>query len=344
MKVAAGRADQFLKSFDPRILTVLLYGPDAGLVRERSTALVVAIAGSESDPFRVAELTAARLRADPARLPDELGALSLTGGRRVIRVRDAGDELAQILESLLEGRLGDSLLVLEGGDLGARSSLRRLCEQAGRVAAIACYRDEGATLDSFIRESLGGHGIAVEPEAVSYLSERLGGDRLVTRSELEKLAIYVGGAGSVRLEDAVAAVGDSAAIAIDDVVYAAADGELADLERALDRAFGAGSEPVGVLRAAQRHFQRLLSVGARVAAGESLEVVLGTLRPRILFKLADRFRAQVGLWSRAALVACLERLSEGELGCKSTGLPAQVICGRTLVEVALRARSLRRRQ
>jgi len=40
MKLAAGRVEGFLRRPDPEIRAVLLYGPDAGLVRERAEALL----------------------------------------------------------------------------------------------------------------------------------------------------------------------------------------------------------------------------------------------------------------------------------------------------------------
>ena len=71
MKIAAGQIDGFLRRPDPQIRAVLLYGPDAGLVRERADTLAKTICPELHDPFRVAELTGAILAAED--LP-ELGA------------------------------------------------------------------------------------------------------------------------------------------------------------------------------------------------------------------------------------------------------------------------------
>src|SRR4029077_5187753 len=100
MKVAPRDQARFLKSADPSVAAVLFYGPDQGLVRERALDLVTRIAGDAGDPFRVAELSAAQLKDDPARLADEAAALSLSGGRRVLRLREAGDNHADALDEL----------------------------------------------------------------------------------------------------------------------------------------------------------------------------------------------------------------------------------------------------
>ncbi|MGC2522189.1 MAG: DNA polymerase III subunit delta, partial [Stellaceae bacterium] len=85
MKIAPSRVAAFLQRPDPEIRAVLLYGPDAGLVRERADAVARTVCTDLSDPFRVAMLNGAVLAADPARLADEAAQLSLVGGRRVVR-------------------------------------------------------------------------------------------------------------------------------------------------------------------------------------------------------------------------------------------------------------------
>ena len=80
----------------------LVDGPDSGLVTERAELLIKAVAGTLDDAFRISEIGAGELRNDPARLGDEAAALSLTGGRRVVRIREGTDRLAEILPPVLE--------------------------------------------------------------------------------------------------------------------------------------------------------------------------------------------------------------------------------------------------
>src|SRR5947209_11687995 len=96
MRLAPARIAAFLQRPDPEIRAVLLYGPDEGLVRERAEAVARSVCSDLKDPFRVADLTGAGLAADPARLADEAAQLSLIGGRRIVRVRGAGDALAKL--------------------------------------------------------------------------------------------------------------------------------------------------------------------------------------------------------------------------------------------------------
>ena len=52
MKVTAGRVDAVLEKPNAETLVLLIYGPDAGLVRERADRAVTALIGTMDDPFR----------------------------------------------------------------------------------------------------------------------------------------------------------------------------------------------------------------------------------------------------------------------------------------------------
>src|SRR5262245_27650081 len=146
MKVTGRNIESFLRDVDAAVAAVLLYGPDAGLVRERADRLTALVAGDATDPFRVSEVTPDRLRDQPSLLSDEAAALTFGGGRRVVRLRNAGDGQSVAVQSFLRAPAGDGLLIVEADELGPRSSLRQLFEAAGNAAALPCYRDETGDL------------------------------------------------------------------------------------------------------------------------------------------------------------------------------------------------------
>jgi DNA polymerase-3 subunit delta len=338
VKLQSNRITEFLRKPPAEFRAALFYGPDTGLVRERADRTAAAICPDLKDPFRIADLGAAALTADPARLADELAALSLIGGRRVIRIRDAGDGLTALLGSTLAGSKGDSFLVIEAGDLPARSSLRKLCEAAKDIAVGACYADGGRDIAEIVRESLRAHNIAVSSEAVSYLVAHLGNDRQVTRSELEKLAVYAGNGGRIELTDAIACIGDSTALSLDDVIFAAADGDATRLEGSLLRCLQEGQSAVGILRAMMRHFQRLHLAASRVASGASADEALRAVRPPVFFKQQERFKAQLGAWPVRRAAAALDALTRAELNSKRAVLPQETVLREALFSIARAAR------
>lgn len=341
MKLPPARVQAFLR--DPGTCrVVLLHGDDAGMIRERAEALVRAIAGSLDDPFRVTELA----REDIRRLPDEAAGLSLMGGRRVVRVRDASDAAADPVALLLKGS-APALVVLEAGALPMRSKLRSLLEAAPDGASIGCYPEEGRALEETIRATLKAAGAGVTPDALSWLSQQLGADRVSTRAELEKLALYVGPGNTVDLDAALTCVGDLAGLSLDDALFAATTGDVATTDRALELAVAEGAAPVQVLRAALLHLQKLHR--ARLAMEEqglTASDATKAVRPPVFYQKVGAFGRSLGLWSTANLTAALAAVAEAERGCKRTGWPDDVLSRNAILTLARRsavaARSMRR--
>jgi DNA polymerase-3 subunit delta len=346
VKIDSRSADAFVRRPDPAMRALLIYGKDEGLVGERSLSASASIGISAGDPFRLVELTSAQLKDDPARLADEFASLSLMGGRRFVRVRPADDDAVTAVENLLDAPAGDALIVLEAGELGPRSPLRVLAETSDRMAAIPCYPDTEETLGPLVERTLKDAGLRAAPDVLAWIVEHVGGDRAQTRSELEKLILYVGrseggaktGSDTIGIDDAMAILGDTAAIGLDDVVQATFDGDLAGLDRALDRVFAEGSAAVQIVRAVQRHAATLHFIGGQVAAGAAAEAALARLRPPVpYFRRAGLLR-QVRLWPPARAAEALGLILETEMHCKTTGLPDRSLTRRLCLQLGFRAR------
>ena len=339
MIVKTQEADRFAANPPKGLRVALVFGPDAGLVQERAEKLLKSVVADLTDPFNVADLSESVLLSDPARLQDEAAAISMMGGRRVVRVRNAGNNLASLFEDFLEEPAGDALVVVEGGDLAKGTGLRKLFEGDDKAAAIACYADTARNLEDVVRDAMRGAGLSIAPDALADAVSRLGSDRGVTRRELEKLALYAQGQKSVSLADVQAVMGDEAEARAEEASDAAGSGDFARLDLALERLWTADTSVAQVLRGAMGHFQRLALVRETVNRGEPMETAIRKLRPPIHFLREQSFKAQVGRWNDARLADALDMLLEAEALSRTTGVPAQAVCGRTLMNIAALARA-----
>ena len=342
MKIEPRQVEAFLKKPDPRIRGVVIYGNDDGLIAERAVALAKAVCEDLNDPFRVVDIAGDVLKGDPARLADEFGAMSMMGGRRVVRVRPAGEESAAALENLVAAPAGDALIVVEAGNLTPRSGLRALAETEASLGAMPCYMDNEAALEGLVENAARAQGLAVDPDALPWIVERLGGDRGQTRSEIEKLLIYKASDAdkTITLADAVDILGDTASIGIDDVIAATFDGEVVALDRALDRVFSEGGHPVQLVRSLQRHTDQLHIVSAHAARGSNLESAMFKARglPRG-GPIRQRFERHLRAWPLRRLGDALQAILKTEMECKTTGLPDEALARRLCLALASSARS-----
>ena len=337
MKLAPQRIARFLR--DPGACrVVLLYGDDHGLIHERAAMLVRAVAGSADDPFLVAELT----RDEAGRLADEAASLPLTGGRRVVWLRDATDATTTGVTAILNGA-ATALVVLEAPSLPVRSRLRGVVEAAPDAAAVACYPEEGHALEETISATLVDAGVTIERDALVWLSAQLGVDRASTRQELEKVALFVGPGGRVDLDAAQACVGDLAGLSLDDALFAATGGDVAIADRALELALAEGATAVGVLRAGLMHLQRLHRARLMVDEGAPASQAAKSARPPVFFRRTGAFTRALGLWPSGGLAAAIAALAEAERSCKRTGAPDIALVRNAILVLARRAAAARAR-
>jgi len=238
---------------------VLVYGPDRGLVSERATQVAAKTGVDLKDDFAVLKLESSDLAGDPGRLADEFGAISLFGGERLVWIKNAGNErgLIQSLGALTETESGSSHLLIEAGDLKKGSGLRKLVENARTALAIPCYADDAKGIQTLIDEELGGASLTIQGDARQRLTQLLGGDRLASRNELKKLALYCHGTGTVTDQDVIEAIGDVAALSVDDAVDAVFSGDPIRLEAALERILASKTSVFLVLRSCIMQFEQL---------------------------------------------------------------------------------------
>jgi DNA polymerase-3 subunit delta len=339
MIVKSHEADKFVVAPPKGLEVALVFGPDAGLVQERAEKLLKTVVGDLTDPFNSVDMNEAALLADPARLFDEAAAISMLGGRRVIRIRGASNELADLLESFLEEHHGDALVVLEAGDLNKSSALRKLFEGDAKAAAIPCYADSDRDLGDVVREELRTQGFTLAPGAVEEAVSRLGSDRGVTRRELEKLALYAHGRKQISADDIRAVMGDESQARSESAFDAAGSGEYARLDLELERLWIADTAPAQVIRGAMGHFQRLMLAKEGMARGEQLDAVMRKFFPPIHFSRADSFKAQARNWNAERLADALDLLLEAEALSRTTAVPAHAVTGRTLLTIAALAKA-----
>lgn len=324
----------------------LVYGPDRGLVAERARALAEASGVALDDDFSVVRLDVSALAAEPGRLIDEARSIGLFGGRRLIWVRDAGNERALLeqLDVLLKDAPKDTTIIIEAGELRKGASLRKAVEDSRTGLAVPCYADEGRAIHGLIDEEMAAAGLRVTAGARQLLTELLGGDRLASRGELKKLALYCRGKDVVDEDDVTVTIGDASALSVDDAVDAVLEGRLAALDLALQRIVASKSPAFLALQACLRQFQLLDTLRAAVDGGKPLQSVLASEGRRIHFKRKPAIESALRTWKGSDIAAALTHLQAAILETRRNAALEAEIARQALLALAVRSgRAVNRR-
>jgi len=299
---------------DPRIPVILVYGPDAGLVTERAKALAEGFVPDTADPFALVRIDGDLVASDPGRLCDEAGTVGLFGGKRAIWVRPGSRNIAPAVEAVLGIPVTDTRIVVEAGDLNKGNPLRALCEKSQRALAVPCYPDDERTLGDLIDRTLRTHDLRIDRDAREVLVRSLGGDRRASLMEIEKLALYAAGKGTVSLDDVETTASDVAASVLNTLVDAAFDGRADAVERDSRRFRLEGLDPGQVLGSALRHALTLLAL--RLDNPDKTPAAMAAAWRGLHFKRKPSIERQLAVWGPGRLRQATDILQQAVLACR----------------------------
>jgi DNA polymerase III subunit delta len=326
----------FLRKPDPRYPVVLIYGPDAGLVSERSRAPARAAATDPDDPFQLIRLDGDEIAGDPLRLADEANTIGLFGGRRVIWVRAGSRNLAPAVEPLLAAPPRDALVVVEAGDLTTRAPLRVLIEKAATAVALPCFLEDGRDLHALVDRTLAEFNLTIASEPRDLLVAHLGSDRLLSRREIEKVALYAHGSRKVETEHVEAMAADATALALDGVIDAVFLGQPEAADRGMTRLLAEGEDAGMLIGAVMRHALTLHRARLQLDRGASADEI--DLTARIFSRRKTAFRRQLTIWSVPALDSVLATLRDAQAATRRQSRMGGSLASRAVLTIALGGR------
>jgi DNA polymerase-3 subunit delta len=335
----ASEVDSFVARATGAYPVILVFGPDAGLVRERVDALVRASVDSPDDPFALARIDSEELGANPARLADEANTVPLFGGRRAVLLRiNSRHNVMPSVEAVLAVPPRDCRVIIEAGDLKRNAPLRVVCEKSKIAAVLPCYADGAREIGRLIDAELRDANLTIAPDARSALAALLGGDRLASRSELRKLTLYARGKSRIELDDVHAIVTDASDQALDGILDAAFAGKAADVEVEFGKARASVGNAGAVVSAAIRHAASLHKMRLAIDDGDSADTAMMRGAPPVHFKRKPLVEVALRAWNAPRLARAMEQLAETLLESRRPAALADVIAQRALLSIAVSAR------
>ncbi|MFP5297008.1 MAG: DNA polymerase III subunit delta [Caulobacterales bacterium RIFCSPHIGHO2_01_FULL_70_19] len=339
--------ERFLKSPDRAVRAAVIHGKDRSGVAERAEILCRAITPDLNDPFNVTVLTDSDLDGDERRLDEALTALSMIGGRRLVRVRLSAEKasidkmLAAALKAHAAGEYNpDAMLVVEAGALGRDSALRKAAEADKAAVGIACYEDEVGDVARMTREALAVDKVGLTQDALDRFVARLPRERGLMRQEIERLALYIGpGSGrTIDVAELEQHLGVEPDASLQDAALQAFGGRAAPAQAGLRRALAEGESPVMAVRQASIHLGKLRRINVLQANGAGAKEAAKAAG--VFWKQEAEMLRQARSWRLEDLDKVLDSVNAADVATKTTGSPDQLIAERLLLEIAARARRL----
>ena len=337
MKLSPRDAAGYFARPDPARTGLLIYGGDAMRVALKRQQVIAALIGPKGDEeMRLARMTGAELRKDPAMLLDAIKAQSFFPGPRVAFVEEANDTVAPIVTAALEDWAeGDAQVILTAGALKTSSKLRKLFETHRTAYAVGLYDDPPSRAEIEADLTKAGLGNLAEDAMTDLvvLSRVLGPGDL--RQVIEKLGLYkLGDDSPVVLADVAAVAPTSTEAALDDVLNIVAEGKPGEIGPVMRKLEAQGVQPVGLCIGAMRHFRALYTVASDPGGAAQ---GIARMRPPIFGPRRDRMLRQAQGWGARKLETALGVLTDTDLQLRSAGqrAPAMALVERSLIRLAM---------
>jgi len=339
MKLSGRDAPGYFARPDPRRTGLLIYGADAMRVALRRQEVIAALIGPQGEEeMRLARMSGAELRKEPAMLLDAIKAQGFFPGPRVVFVEDATDALAPIVTGALsEWREGDAQVIMTAGQLKPASKLRKLFEGHNNAYAVGIYDEPPGRAE--IETTLAKAGLRdINPDAMrdlTALAQEL--DPGDFRQTMDKLALYKHGDDAPLSPDDIAACAPtSVEAAVDDILHIVAEARSGEIGPVMKRLRAQGVQPVSLCINATRHFRTLYAV-ASDPGGPAQGI--GRVRPPVFGPRRDRVLRQAQKWNVTRLEQALTLLTDTDLQLRSAGqhAPAMALVERALIRLAMLA-------
>ncbi len=336
MKIKQSDFNKLLNEHFSKIKSILIYGPDRGQVLEYGKNIISNLIVDKTNAmFTEFNYSADEIDEDPNILFNELSSISFLMSRKIITIKNATDKLAGIIKKSFDYFSSDDcLLIVLSDDLGTSSKIRNIFEVNDQeLLSLPCYLDDGNTLINLIKNILNRYGILkIDNDAMQFLQSNLGSNREMTRSELDKLSLYMQGKDHLTYDDVFKVISDSSALQTSDLTYAIFSGYSKQALKLYPKVLDIGETPIVLIRVFLIYVKKLLSIHSSIQNGYSVNDALRINAIRY-YKIIPIVQKHIQLWNINKLLHVMQILMDTDIVCKLKESPAEILVSDMILKI-----------
>jgi DNA polymerase-3 subunit delta len=313
---------------------LLLWGDDAGALRQAAEAAIAQSGLDPNDPFGSDKLTLTDIAGDPPRLPTLATTIPFGASKRLITLGGlTGNERAEEISALtdavkatLQGPLEGCFIVLAvPKHLEKKSPLVKATEAHPNALAVRFYTDAARDLSSYLQNAFKAAGARVQSEAIMLLAQHLGADRDIAAREVEKLVLYAG-EEEITPEHVRACVAGAIPIDVFRLAEAVASRDRPLTDRLTQNLIAQGEDLNGAFMAVVRHLDGLKAAQTLIKEGASeTDVLTRTGKIRAPNDAKQAFLRQINTYPAGRLATlpayAIDTLAAARSGLFASQLP-----------------------
>ncbi len=317
MKIQPNQILTFLNKIPDNIKIILFYGPDSGLITHRLQIAMKSFLGDDFDLSSLVYLYESDLKDYPEKLEEEFTTFSLfSEEKKIIILRDIKDFSIKLVNSAIDSISDKILVLIESDDLSTTSSLRKTAENSEKWASVACYQDNNLAIKDLIKKKILVNSCKIDDDAMNFLIENLGNNRLISESEIDKLILYKYYDKHITLQDVLENIDNQSVVAFDRFIYAFFDKNIEEayinLKKLLEE-----ENVITIVRVLLNHTIKLHYAKLQIEDGIEIDIVIKNIKPPIFFLYIDKFKGHIKFSNIEYLKNIIDNLISIEILCKN---------------------------
>lgn len=311
----------------------LFYGPNEGLIRENIKKLTKTFKnGEEAEEIQLFEKS---LNDEPNKILEEINTISMFHNKKIVFVEYLKDKQSHIIEELKDLKQENVLIILKSDNLSKSSKLRKLFESSKSMVCIPCYEDDKRAIMNLIKDFQTKFNLELNKEVKNYLMEFLSNDRLVSKSELEKISLLQSSKENLlSLEEIKIVLNDVSSTNLNKINESVMYGKTTSASKTIYKVFSEGINAVAIIRSLINYTLRIQQTQIELKKQKNFDEAIKILKPPVFWKDKDSFRNHCSCWPMSHIEKNIKILLAAEYQCKSKSSINVPICENAILGIA----------
>ena len=236
---------------------------------------------------------------------------------KLIIIKDVSDKIRSEIESVIEKKIDNVLIILISNVLDKKSKIRNLFEKDKKLVSIPFYLENNQTLLGLANKFFKDKKISVSYETINILVNKSNGERRLLKNELEKIEMYSKNKNN---------------ISPNEINKLANTGENYDISELVDNCLAknnkfikylmnennfSSEDSIIIIRTFLFKTKRLLNLVNIFNEKKNIEQTIASAKPPIFWKEKDVVKKQIKSWTLNQIKKLILEINELELLIKT---------------------------
>ena len=237
---------------------------------------------------------------------------------KLIIISRVTDKIKDIVEKLLEKKIGDFVLILNAGLLEKKSKLRSLIEKNKYTVCVPFYEDNNQTLSTLVNQFCRESKVPISQQSINLIVQKCRGDRQNLTNELEKIKNFARNKTKIKIEDILKLTNLAENYSVSELIDNCLAKNIKKTVHILNENNYSLDDCILIIRTFLVKSKRLLKLFKNIKNTKNVDDVISSFKPPIFWKDKEIIKRQIDSWSYKSIENLVFRISEIELLIKKT--------------------------